>query len=54
MEASLKVGMLKIPINDNESVFIEHRSDSGYDSRLPGHGILFYQDLSVGDLSEMK
>lgn len=42
--------VLKIPINDNESVFIEHRSDSGYDSRLPGHGILVsYQDLSVGD-----
>ena len=42
--------VLKIPINANESVFIEHRSDSGYDSRLPGHGILVtYQDLSVGD-----
>lgn len=42
--------VLKIPINDNESVFIEHRTDSGYDSRLPGHGILVsYQDLSVGN-----
>lgn len=42
--------ILKIPINEQESVFIEHRSDSGYDSRLPGHGILVtYQDLSVGD-----
>ena len=42
--------VLKIPISDTESVFIEHRSDSGYDSRLPGAGILVsYQDLSVGD-----
>lgn len=42
--------VLKIPINNMESIFIEHRSDSGYDSRLPGHGILVsQQDLSVGD-----
>ena len=42
--------VLKIPISDTESVFVEHRSDSGYDSRLPGAGILVsYQDLSVGD-----
>ncbi|DAC09197.1 MAG TPA: hypothetical protein D7H88_01815 [Candidatus Poseidoniales archaeon] len=42
--------VLKIPISDTESVFIEHRSDSGFDSRLPGAGILVsYQDLSVGD-----
>ena len=42
--------VLKIPLNNMESIFIEHRSDSGYDSRLPGHGILVsQQDLSVGD-----
>ena len=41
--------VLKIPINNMESIFIEHRSDSGYDSRLPGHGILVSQHLSVGD-----
>ena len=43
--------VLKIPIADDEAVFIEHRSDSGYDSRLPGNGVLVsYQDLSVGDI----
>ena len=43
--------VLKIPIAEHENVFIEHRSDSGYDSRLPGNGILVsYQDLSVGDV----
>ena len=42
--------VLKIPIAEHESVFIEHRSDFGYDSRLPGHGLLVsYQDKSVGD-----
>ena len=42
--------VLKIPIAEHESVFIEYRSDSGYDSRLPGHGLLVsYQDRSVGD-----
>lgn len=43
--------ILKIPISQYEAVFIEHRSDSGYDSRLPGNGVLVsYQDLSVGDI----
>ena len=42
--------VLKISIAEHESVFIEYRSDSGYDSRLPGHGLLVsYQDRSVGD-----
>ena len=42
--------VLKVPLSDDESVFIEHRSDSGFDSRLPGTGVLVtYQDLSVGD-----
>lgn len=43
--------VLKIPISDQESIFVEHRSDSGFDSRLPGNGLLVsYQDLSVGDI----
>ena len=43
--------ILKIPIAQDEAVFIERRSDSGYDSRLPGNGVLVsYQDLSVGDM----
>ena len=42
--------ILKIPLNPDESVFIEHRKDSGFDSRLPGHGLLVsHHDLSVGD-----
>ena len=42
--------MLKIPLNDDESIFIEHRSNSGFDSRLPGHGLLVsHQDLGAGD-----
>lgn len=45
--------ILKIPIAEHESIFIEHRSDFGYDSRLPGHGVLVtYQDLSVGDFEQ--
>ena len=43
--------ILKIPIAQDEAVFIERRSDFGYDSRLPGNGVLVsYQDLSVGDM----
>ena len=42
--------ILKIPLNADESVFIEHRRDSGFDSRLPGHGLLVsHHDVSVGD-----
>ena len=45
--------VLKIPIAEHEYIFIEHRSDFGYDSRLPGHGVLVtYQDLSVGDFEQ--
>lgn len=44
--------VLKIQIAEYEYVYIEHRSDFGYDERLPGHGVLVtYQDRSVGDLS---
>jgi len=43
--------VLKIQISEQEFVYIEHRSDSGFDERLPGHGVLVtYQDLSVGDI----
>jgi len=43
--------VLKIQISEQEYVYIEHRSDSGFDERLPGHGVLVtYQDLSVGDI----
>jgi M6 family metalloprotease-like protein len=45
--------ILKIQIAPQEFVFIEHRTDTGYDSRLPGHGVLVtYQDRSVGDLEQ--
>lgn len=41
---------LKIRISDEEFIWVELRSDSGYDSRLPGHGILvLQQDLRSGD-----
>ena len=41
---------LKIKISEMESIFIEWRNDTGFDSRLPGHGVLVtYQDLSVGN-----
>ena len=44
---------VKIQIAPREFVFIEYRSDSGYDQRLPGHGILVtYQDLSVGNFEQ--
>lgn len=43
--------VLKIQIAEDEAVFIERRSDSGYDARLPGNGVLVsYQDRSVGDI----
>ena len=31
---------LKIPIGDDEFVWIEYRSDYGFDSHLPGNGLL--------------
>ena len=54
LEGLSEEGMvLKISIAEHESVFIEHRSDHGYDERLPGHGVLVtYQDLSVGNLGQ--
>ena len=44
---------LKIPIGDEEYVWIEYRSDFGYDSNLPGNGILvLQQDLSAGEIED--
>ena len=41
---------LQIPINDDENIWIEYRSNSGFDQHLPGSGVLVtYQDRSVGD-----
>ncbi len=42
---------LKIKLSEFESIWIEYRDNFGYDSYLPGEGILVtYQDTSVGDL----
>lgn len=44
---------LKIPIGDKEYIWIEYRSDSGYDSHLPGNGLLvLQQDLKSGDVED--
>ena len=44
---------LKIPISDEEFIWIEYRSDFGFDSRLPGNGILvLQQDLKVGSVED--
>ena len=41
---------LKVPLTEEESVWIEYRSNFGFDQHLPGYGILVtYQDRSVGD-----
>ena len=54
LEGTSQEGMvLKINIAEHEAVFIEYRSNHGYDERLPGHGVLVtYQDLSVGDFEQ--
>ena len=45
--------VLKIQIGADEYVFIEKRSNSGYDNRLPGHGILVtYLDINAGDIDQ--
>lgn len=42
--------VLKIPLTDRESVYVELRNDSGFDSRLPGHGVLVTQlDRTAGN-----
>ncbi len=44
---------LKIPIGDEEYVWIEFRSDYGFDSNLPGNGILvLQQDLRAGEIED--
>lgn len=41
---------LKVPISQSEFIWIEFRDDFGYDSYLPGSGVLVtYQDLTTGD-----
>ena len=54
MEGTSEGGeILRVPLGTNEAVFIELRTDFGYDSRLPGHGVLVtYQDQSVGDIDD--
>lgn len=51
MEGMSEGGMaLKIPINQEETVWVERHTDYGFDRHLPGHGLLVtVQDLSVGD-----
>jgi len=42
---------LKIQVAEDEYVWIEYRDNFGFDSYLPGSGVLVtYQDLSAGDL----
>tara|TARA_B100001769_G_scaffold126961_1_gene99165 strand:+ start:3067 stop:5121 length:2055 start_codon:yes stop_codon:yes gene_type:complete len=44
---------LKIPIGEEEYIWIEYRSDSGYDSNLPGNGLLvLQQDLRAGEIED--
>ena len=44
---------LKIPIGDEEYIWIEYRSDFGFDSNLPGNGILvLQQDLRAGEVED--
>ena len=41
---------LKVPLSAEEFVWIEYRSNYGFDQHLPGSGVLVtYQDRSVGD-----
>ena len=45
--------VLAVPIGSDETVYIEWRNDSGYDARLPGHGVLVtVLDRSVGDVEQ--
>ena len=44
---------LKIPIGDEEYIWIEYRSNYGYDSNLPGNGLLvLQQDLRAGEIED--
>ncbi len=44
---------LKIQISQSENIWIAYRSDSGFDSHLPGSGLLVtYQDKSVGNVEQ--
>ena len=44
---------LKVQVSEGEYVWIEYRDDFGYDSYLPGTGVLVtYQDLSAGNVED--
>ena len=44
---------LKIPIGEEEFIWVEYRSDYGFDSHLPGNGILvLQQDLRAGEIED--
>ncbi|MCS5533724.1 MAG: immune inhibitor A [Candidatus Poseidoniaceae archaeon] len=44
---------LKIQISQSEIIWLEYRTDSGFDTHLPGSGLLVtYQDTSVGDVEQ--
>ena len=44
---------LKIPIGEDEFVWIEYRSDYGFDAHLPGNGLLvMQQDLRTGEIED--
>lgn len=44
---------LKVQVSNDEYIWIEYRDSFGFDSYLPGFGVLVtYQDLSVGDLEQ--
>ncbi len=44
---------LKIPIGDMEYIWVEYRSDFGFDAYLPGNGILvLQQDLLAGNVED--
>ena len=44
---------LKIPIGEQEYIWIEYRSNYGFDSNLPGNGLLvLQQDLRAGEIED--
>jgi len=44
---------MKMKISQHENIWIEYRESYGFDSYLPGEGVLVtYQDMSVGDFED--
>ena len=44
---------MKIQISQSEVIWLEYRTDNGFDSHLPGSGLLVtYQDKSVGNVEQ--